>query len=250
MKIAEGLETIELQSDSMGATSVFRPTLIWDENTVVLVDTGVPGQIQNIRKEMEKAGVPFERLDKVIITHHDLDHIGSLSRVVKESNNRVEVLSHEGERPFIQGEMMPIKMTPERIAEREKELQAMPEEKRNVMKAVLANLPANVDTLLHDGEELPYCGGIIVIHTPGHTPGHICLYLKKYKALITGDALIAVEGKLFGPNPIYTANMQDAIDSLKKLTKYDIQKVLCYHGGLINNNANERIAELAHSKVE
>jgi len=34
----------------------------------------------------------------------------------------------------------------------------------------------NVDKTLEDGEELPFCGGITVIHTPGHTPGHICLY--------------------------------------------------------------------------
>lgn len=46
-----------------------------------------------------------------------MDHIGSLSRVVKDSSGKVEVLAHEDERPYIQGEKMPIKMTPERIAE-------------------------------------------------------------------------------------------------------------------------------------
>ncbi len=248
MKIAEGLEIIELQADSMGTASVFRPTLIWDEDTVVLVDTGVPGQIQNICAEMEKAGVPFERLSKVIITHHDMDHIGSLSSVVKESNHRVEVISHVGERPYIQGEKVPIKMTPERMAEREKALEGMPEEKRNAMKTMFANLPAKVDTLVQDGEELPYCGGIVVIHTPGHTPGHICLYLKKYKTLITGDALNATEGELIGPNPVYTANMQEAINSLKKLSKYNIQKVICYHGGLVSDKVNERIEGLAYQQ--
>jgi glyoxylase-like metal-dependent hydrolase (beta-lactamase superfamily II) len=249
MKIAEGLEIIELYATSMGPVSVFRPVLIWDEDTVILVDTGVPGQIQNIRAEMEKAGVPFERLNKVIITHHDLDHIGSLSSVVKESNHRVEVLSHVGERPYIQGEKMPIKMTPERIAEREKTMEGMSEEKRNDMKAMIANLPAKVDTLVQDGEELPYCGGIVVIHTPGHTPGHICLYLKRYNTLITGDALNAFEGKLIGPNPEYTANMQEAVNSLKKLVKYDIQRVICYHGGLVDNNANEKIKVLANTQL-
>jgi glyoxylase-like metal-dependent hydrolase (beta-lactamase superfamily II) len=249
MKIAEGLEVLELRADSMGSVSIFRPALIWDEENTILVDTGVPGQLNNIREEMEKAGVPFERLNKVIITHHDMDHIGSLASVVRESNNKVEVLAHEGERPYIQGEKLPIKMTPERIAQREEQLKAMPEDKRKAMIDMFAKLPAKVDTLINDGEELPYCGGIVVIHTPGHTPGHTCLYLKKYKALVTGDALNAAEGQLKGPNPVFTADMNMAIDSLKKLLKYDIQTIICYHGGIVNKNANESIAELANSKI-
>ena len=46
-----------------------------------------------------------------------------------------------------------------------------------------------VDRIVEDGEELPFCGGITVIHTPGHTPGHICLYIGQNKTLIAGDAL-------------------------------------------------------------
>jgi glyoxylase-like metal-dependent hydrolase (beta-lactamase superfamily II) len=131
---------------------------------------------------------------------------------------------------------MPIKMTPERLAQ----LEAKPE-----MKAMYANTKAGVDTLVHDGQELPFCGGIEVIHTQGHTPGHICLYLKKYKTLVTGDAMNVVDGKLVGPNPVFTFNMEEALNSLKKLTKYDIETVICYHGGVFTDNPNQRIAELA-----
>jgi hypothetical protein len=49
MRIAEGLEILELHASSMGPVTTFRPTLIWDDNNVVLVDTGVPGQIENIK---------------------------------------------------------------------------------------------------------------------------------------------------------------------------------------------------------
>lgn len=93
---------------------------------------------------------------------------------------------------------------------------------------------------------MPYCGGIKVIYTPGHTPGHICLYLKRIKTLISGDAL-GVEGSLLVKSPPFTDFDPDlSIKSLKKLTKYDIETVVCYHVGLYKDNTNQRIAELAN----
>jgi len=236
MKIAEGLDVLELGSNER----IMRPTLIWDNENVVLLDAGLPGQLENIREEIEKTGASFDKISKIIITHHDMDHIGSLSSVVKNSKNKIEVLAHVGERPYIQGEKISIKMTPERLS-------SMPENKRNEMEEMLNNIKTNVDRTIEDEEELPYCGGIKVIYTPGHTPGHTCLYLKKYKALVAGDAMNVVDGELRGPNPEYTFDMKQAIESLKKLAKYDIQTVICYHGGLFTNNPNERIAELANN---
>ena len=60
------------------------------------------------------------------------------------------------------------------------------------------------------------------------TPGHICLYLNQSKILITGDALIAVDGELQGPNLQATYDMNAALKSLKKFTQYDIETVICY----------------------
>jgi glyoxylase-like metal-dependent hydrolase (beta-lactamase superfamily II) len=249
MKIAEGLDLLELKAEGIWGPRVFCPTLIWDEKDVILVDAGIPGLLEDIRQEIRKAGTDFEKLDRVIITHHDMDHIGSLSSIVKASSgNRIKVLSHEGEKPYIQGDKMPIKMTPQRIAELEAELKALPEDKRNEIINMRASINTSVDVLIEDGEELPYCGGIVVIHTPGHTPGHTCLYLKKYKALIAGDSMNVKEGQLVGPNPQYTYNMEEAINSLKKLAKYDIETVICYHGGIFTTDANKRIAELAEGK--
>ena len=236
MKIAEGLDVLELGNNER----IMRPTLIWDNENVVLLDAGLPGQLENIREEIGKTGAPFDEISKIIITHHDMDHIGSLSSVVKNSKNKIEVLAHVGEKPYIQGEKISIKMTPERLS-------SMPEDKRNEMKEMLNNIKTNVDRTIEDEEELPYCGGIKVIYTPGHTPGHTCLYLKKYKALVAGDAMNVVDGELRGPNPEYTFDMKQAKESLKKLEKYEIQTVICYHGGLFTNNPNERIAELANN---
>ena len=232
MKIAEGLDVLELGSEERRMNA----TLIWDDKNVILIDAGLPGQIENIREEVEKAGVSFDRINKIIITHHDLDHIGSLSSIVKNSKSEIEVLAHSGERPYIEGDKIGIKITPERLS-------SMPDS----MKETIKQLKTKVNRIVKDEENLPYCGGIEVIYTPGHTPGHICLYLRKYKALVTGDAMNVVNNELIGPNPEYTFDMKQAIESLKKLTKYDIETVICYHGGVFTKSSNERIAKLANS---
>ena len=77
MKVAEGVEAIKLTANVMGRESSIYLTLFWDDESVVLVDTGFPGMEQQIQEVFVKAGVPFERLKKVIITHQDIDHIGS-----------------------------------------------------------------------------------------------------------------------------------------------------------------------------
>ncbi|NSB14001.1 MBL fold metallo-hydrolase [Clostridium beijerinckii] len=232
MKIAEGLDVLELGSEERRMNA----TLIWDDKNVILIDAGLPGQLENIREEVEKAGVSFDKINKIIITHHDLDHIGSLSSIVKNSKSEIEVLAHSGERPYIEGDKIGIKITPERLS-------SMPES----MKETIKQLKTKVNRGVKDEEELSYCGGIEVIYTPGHTPGHICLYLKKYKALVTGDAMNVVNDELIGPNPEYTFDMKQAIESLKKLTKYDIETVICYHGGVFTRSSNDRIAKLANS---
>jgi glyoxylase-like metal-dependent hydrolase (beta-lactamase superfamily II) len=190
-----------------------------------------------MRASPARAGVSFDRLNKVIITHQDIDHIGSLPDIVRESSHDVDVLSHEEERPYIEGRKPLIKMNRERIS---KMVGSLPEEQRQQMEALFANPPkANVTTAVADG--------ITVIFTPGHTPGHICLYLNQSKILVSGDALVAADGELHGPNPRSAYDIDTALKSLKKLTQYDIETVICYHGGVYRDSANKRLAELARA---
>jgi glyoxylase-like metal-dependent hydrolase (beta-lactamase superfamily II) len=106
-----------------------------------------------------------------------------------------------------------------------------------------------VNGILEDGLELANCGGVIVIHTPGHTPGHVSLYHKQSKTLIAADALVVSDGQLLGSIPEYSVNYELAMQSLKKFSEYDIEAVICYHGGLYTDNVNQRIAELAASSI-
>jgi glyoxylase-like metal-dependent hydrolase (beta-lactamase superfamily II) len=246
MRLADDVAALELPFRSPIGEGKIYPTLIWDENTAIMMDTGFPGLLPAIREAAERDGVPFDRLDKVILTHQDIDHIGSLPDIIRESGRKIEVLASETEKPYIEGSQPLIKADPERWA---KMLAAMPDEQRRQMEPVVArfsNPPkAPVDRTVADGEVLPYCGGLTVIHTPGHTPGHICLYLNRSKILVTGDALVADNGRLNGPNPQATFDMDLAVQSLQKLIAYDIETVVCYHGGVSRDNPNRRLAELA-----
>ncbi len=242
MKIADGIEILELPMNLMGRESKIYPTLIWDDTTVILVDTGVPNSLNEIKKAMEETHVPFERLNKIIITHQDIDHIGGVKSILNELPE-VEVLAHEEDKPYIQGEKKLIRLNSNFM----NRINALPKEERQKILDMFENIPhVKVNTTLTDIEELAYCGGITVIHTPGHTPGHICLYHKESKTLIVGDAMNVIDGQLIGPN---IQNMDEeeaktAINSLKKFTEYDVENVISYHGGLFNDNPNQRIEEL------
>lgn len=243
MKIATGVEMLEIPATIQGAQTFIYPTLIWDSKTTILVDTGFPGQLSEFRRAIKEGGASFERIDKIIITHHDRDHIGSLRSILKELPQKASVFAHEGEIHYIEGRIPPFKAT---LAEAP-DSPYPPEIKALFQRQKLDYLDfkVSVDRIVEDGEELPFCGGITVIHTPGHTPGHICLYIGQSKTLIAGDAL-SVEGGKLGLLPKFASlDWPSAVRSLGKLVPYDVETVICYHGGAWRGNFSGSIAELA-----
>jgi glyoxylase-like metal-dependent hydrolase (beta-lactamase superfamily II) len=146
------------------------------------------------------------------------------------------VLSHEAEKPFIQGDEIFVKKPSENKSAVASSHQSIPPFERVQVTGVIA-----------DGEKLSYGGGVTVIRTPGHTLGHICLYHAASKTLVSGDALNLVDGQLSGPNPLHTHDLPRAVESLKKLAEYDIERVICYHGGLLEGEANWHIAQLINA---
>lgn len=246
MEIAENVEMLEISMNMLGVESKIFPTLIWDDNNMVLFDTGLPGAIKTIQDEVNKAGLSFDKINQIIVTHTDIDHIGGIPDIQDELDHPVIVMAHKNDKPFIEGEKRFNKITPERMAQLQEQIKNMPEDQSKPIIKMLQDPPkSKVNKVLDDGLELPYCGGITVIHTPGHTPGHICLYLKNSKILIAGDLLHIVDGELRGPYPHNTPDMEAAIDSIKKFSKYDIEKIVCYHSGLYTSNPNKKLAELA-----
>lgn len=244
MIIAKGAAVLEISGSVIGQPAMIYPTLVWDDKDAILIDTG--WQMPLIVEAMEKVGVSLNRLTKVILTHQDLDHISGLPGILKSAEQKIEVIAHEVEKPYIEGEKPLVKANPNLKRELQKTLG---EEIAAKVEAVFRNPPtSNVDQTLADGEVLPYCGGITVIHTPGHTPGHISLYLHTSKVLVAGDALNTADGRLFGPNPIATEDLGQAVKSLAKLLPYDIEQVVCYHGGVCTGNIAQQLIQLTQSQ--
>lgn len=242
MKIAAGVEMLEVSTASFGNPRVIYPTLLVEDGRAVLVDTGYPGQLSAVRAAVEGTGLAFECIDRVIITHHDIDHIGGLADLRKTLPRPVRVLAHGLEKAFIEGQQTPLK-----LAQLEANLASLPDAQKiffEKLKTAFQHSFSRVDETLADGQVLPYCGGICVIHTPGHTLGHICLYLPSIKTLIAGDALTVRQGELALPDPAINYDGEQCRQSLHKLARYDIEKVITYHGGLYSGNASRRIAEL------
>lgn len=228
MRISEGISMLKIAMHSK--SGVIYPTLLWDNENVIIIDIGMPGQLKQIQEAIKREGVSFERLKKVIITHQDLDHTWGLYRLLKESKNTIEILTHEDEKPYLQGEKNLVRLNQRKMAEM-------------ILKK---NPPLKVNKTLKDNDELPYSGGIKIIHTPGHTPGHICIYHQKSKTLIVGDAMRVVDGQLKGPRKkiLDEKGYNLAIKSLEKLKKFDIEKVISYHGGLFTENPNQSIRDI------
>ena len=247
MKIAENIEMIKLSMNVMERERIVYPTLIWDNDNVILIDTGIPSNLETIKNQMETAGVSFARLNIIIATQQDIDHIAGIKGILFEKPE-VMVLAHEADKPYIQGDKK-VKRLNSKFMERIKDL---PEEEQLKIVDMFENSNVKVNTTLTDGEMLPYCGGITIIHTPGHTPGHICLYHQRSKTLIAGDAMNILHGELVGPNedPMSEdgVNANDAINSLKKLTDYDIKNIITYHGGLFNDSPNDKIKDVIRYK--
>ena len=72
-----------------------------------------------------------------------------------------------------------------------------------------------------------------MIHTPGHTPGHICLFLRESGVLIGGDALNIQNGELTGPNPQHTYDMELGLKSAEKVKRFPFKALVTYHGGYL-----------------
>ncbi|CAH2465789.1 MULTISPECIES: MBL fold metallo-hydrolase [Bacillus cereus group] len=217
MEIAKGVEMLHLEFQGY----IIHPILLWDDEMAVLIDTGFPGQIEDIQVEMDKVGVSFGKLKVVILTHQDIDHIGSLPELLQNCGSNITVYAHELDKPYIEGELPLLK---------DAQVQNPPKGK--------------VDDTLIDGQELSYCGGILIIHTPGHTPGHISLYLRQSKTLIAGDSMYSVNGILGGIHAPTTLDIKEAQNSLKKYLNLEIDSVVCYHGGLSKGNINAQIQKL------
>jgi glyoxylase-like metal-dependent hydrolase (beta-lactamase superfamily II) len=241
MKISSHVAQLKIFDDLW----TFYPALIFDENDVILVDTGYLHQYDQLKKEITSDGFPLASITGLILTHQDGDHMAAARRLRSDAP-RLRVMAHVAEAPYIDGTQ-----TPWRLAAVGTDIDSLTEEEKGVYrrrKECIENGSTNVDRTLSGGDVLPYCGGIDVIHTPGHSSGHISLFVREGGILIPGDAMHCDEGELFGPMVNPTPDVAQATKSLEQLKNYPIQKVLCFHGGLFDGDFPKALDEILEGK--
>lgn len=235
VKLADDVYVLPIPRGAGDPDNPLNLTLILDEeHGPTLVDTAFPDKTDAIANGLDEAGIEIRDLERIIITHQDLDHMGSAAALVRESGARV--LAHPEDEPYIDGTLRILKLTPELL------------EQRPQMREMFERLePVGVDEHIEDGDRLDLAGGIRVIFTPGHTPGHASLYLEEPKILIAGDALTSNDGTLNGPNPAMTLDMQTANESVERLAELDVETIICYHGGVVSDDASGQLQGLPRS---
>ncbi|WP_182420584.1 MBL fold metallo-hydrolase [Priestia megaterium] len=245
MRISEGVEMLQLTARAFNQDITLNPTLVWNNEEVILIDTGMPDQIDQLKEALNKLNMSIEQLKVILLTHQDLDHIGCAADIRNNSDKNIIVYAHEFDKPYIEGKLPLIKTNASQMSK--EELSAIPDEIKYLYKTPPK---VDVDIVLKGSQLLPYCGGIEVIFTPGHTPGHVSFYLRKSKTLVAGDALVLANGQLMEPVKQTTLNMDQAVQSLEKFLNYEIEHVICYHGGYFQGCPKEAILRIKEHVAE
>jgi len=229
MKIGKNVAILSLPSPIKGMPNI-NPVLTWDDKNLVLIDTGFPKQGKIIAKAIEAEGLSAEKLTHIIITHQDMDHIGSTLELQKKAPN-VQIIAHKEEAPYLDGRKVPVKLAS--MLEKYNNLPLLHKFGCKRAQKMYRQMQVKFHKELQDKEVLPICGGIEVVHTPGHTPGHITLYLHESRIMVCGDGANITDGQLSGPNPTHTQDMELGMKSLEKIKGYPMVGAVTYHGGYL-----------------
>ncbi|WP_017416469.1 MBL fold metallo-hydrolase [Clostridium tunisiense] len=236
------LQVLELNFEFNGNKDAIYPVLLMDDKEMVLIDCGYPKFLALIEECAIKNNIDISNLTKIIITHHDFDHMGALGEF-KRKYPHIKVMAAKEEVPYLEGKKKSL-----RLQQAESLYEALPEEEKPQAEIFHKTLEAvencKVDVGLNHGDILEIAGGIEVVATPGHMPGHISLYHKESKSMIVGDALVLEKGELVIALPKYTLNIKEALRSAEKLLNYDIDRIICYHGGVYTKDIKRALKNI------
>ena len=174
----------------------------------ILIDGGMtPQHVDNIAAELKSIGKKWSDVKAILITHKHGDHIRNLPQLVELTGAPVQ--AHENEAPLIK--------------------EAIDVEVKG----------------LEDHTVLPWCGGIELIHVPGHSEGNSSYYLKKHRAMIAGDTIFGDEdGNLIPPPERYCLDVEQATREMRRLLDYDFDAFIYTHGKDIIGGAKEKVKAL------
>lgn len=219
MKIAENVYVVP--------KVVANPYIIVDTDGLTLIDTGIPGSQKKILAYITgPLGKSAQDLKRILLTHSDLDHVGGLAALHKASGARTYASKIEAQA----------------IAEGKASRQIKPTgfSMRRVMFALMRPFmkvaPFQVDEILEEGQVLPVLGGLRVVETPGHTPGHISFFAPSLGILFCGDSMVSEQG-LQVSRPAMSWDNAQAAESVRKQAALGAHTVGSGHGPVVSQAA-------------
>lgn len=201
--------------------------LVDDDGVVTLIDAGTPWRGSDLIDGIVDAEFTLSALDRVLVTHYDLDHVGGLSRL---EGLDVTVYTGTGEASLVAGDRSP------GWDSHKTALQSV--------SRFLHSAP-DVDVVgLADGESV---GSFTVYDTPGHTSGHVAFVSEALDAAFLGDLVRESDGE-FEPSPwVLSEDVAAVRESIRSLVErappFEIAGV--GHGVPFREGGSERLAELA-----
>lgn len=202
------------------------------DNGLTLIDSGFSKNAAAIEDAIRSIGRQPGDLTNIVLTHAHPDHLGSAAHL---SDGTVPVSIHDGDADIAKQGIIQQTMSPG------------PGLLNQILfRALIGNKPAEfpsfeVDRLLVDGSILDIAGGIEVIHTPGHTAGHVSLLWNKDRGvLFAGDIASNMIGLGYslGYNDITAAKA-----SLAKVAQREFEVALFGHGGPMTSGASRKFAK-------
>jgi glyoxylase-like metal-dependent hydrolase (beta-lactamase superfamily II) len=240
-EIADGVFDLQFEMPS-GVQAINVYLLAGDPVTVV--DTGpiLAGIPDALYRALEEVGQPVETLSQIIVSHSHPDHMGLAARLKSASGARVvchrlagEVLSdYHNQSLRLRDYLLGLSPFVGIDLEQARDSLFKPSEWNAAVE------PVAVDRTVDDGDVVRAGSrDVRVVHTPGHTIDHICLYDPEERLMFTGDMLL----QSITPNPdIYPpwlsqkpSGLPDYIDSLHKIRDIETALALPGHGDLITD---------------
>jgi glyoxylase-like metal-dependent hydrolase (beta-lactamase superfamily II) len=202
-----------------------------DDGSVTLVDCGLKGAPCKLVAALAELGKTPSDVRRIVLTHAHADHAGGAAKMRRTTAAPLAV--HDADAAYLRSGQSP------------------PRESR--LGKVLAMLPGGgfpavePDETFGDGDRLDVAGGVLVVHTPGHTPGHVSLLHEPSGVLITGDALFNVVGMRYPPRAFCTSH-QLTKETAARLGELDYEVAAFTHGPEIRERARDQVRAFVTAK--
>jgi glyoxylase-like metal-dependent hydrolase (beta-lactamase superfamily II) len=239
MEIVQGVHQIKLPLPA-GAVDHNNAYLIEGSNGNLLIDTGfdTPEAFAALRDGLRFSGFGFKDIAQIVVTHIHPDHYGLADKLKQMSGATLALSDVEAE--FINSRyaktdalLKKVKSLFKSNGVPEEDLTELTEASMAVRQFVGVVPP---DITLKNGDKITVDSSEFkIVLTPGHSPGHICLYEPKRKLLFSGDHILPDIFPHVGLHPQSGENpLGDFFNSLEALANLEVSFIFPGHGSVFS----------------